>query len=219
MVHSHTLPYVAMILFLAPGSYAGQAADSKEDDFNRVFDAPIEQVYLAATRVAASEWHLKYADKDTYTLSFSTGMNWRTFRGFDVSVVCIPLEDGRTKVTLHGQRRTSFQLFSWKEGNRVGSQFLRALAEQIQKTPTPTNAATAERESSAAGTVIIRSVPEGADVLVDGTFMGMTPATITLVVGDHVIRVEREGFKDWERTLAVTTGAKLNLDAAMESLP
>ena len=56
-------------------------------------------------------------------------------------------------------------------------------------------------------------------MIVDGKFMGMTPATVTLVAGDHVIQVEREGFKDWERTLAVTAGAKLNLDAAMESLP
>ena len=66
---------------------------------------------------------------------------------------------------------------------------------------------------------MVRSSPEGAEVIVDGKFMGMTPATVTLVAGDHVIQVEQEGFKDWERTLAVTAGAKLNLDAAMESLP
>ena len=29
MVHSHTLPYVAMILFLAPGSYAGQQLSAR----------------------------------------------------------------------------------------------------------------------------------------------------------------------------------------------
>ena len=119
MVHSHTLIYAAMIFLLAPGSYAGQEADPKEDDFNRTFDAPIEQVYLAATRVAASEWHLKYSDKDTYTLSFSTGMNWRTWRGFDMSVVCVPVEDGQTVVTLHSQRRDVFSTL-FVEGRESG---------------------------------------------------------------------------------------------------
>src|SRR5947209_7049745 len=93
------------------------SAQENKDDFGRVFEQPVEKVYVMAVQVAASNWHLQYSDKETRTLSFSTGRNMRVWQGFDMSVVCLDVGNGRTKVTLHPQKRgEQKQLFAWKEG-------------------------------------------------------------------------------------------------------
>ena len=90
-----------------------------EDDFTRILSVPVDKVFMASAQVVAANWNVTHTDKDTYTISFKTGMNMRTWKGFDMSVVCLEMAGGRTKVQVHAQRRRSTQLFSWKEGNRV----------------------------------------------------------------------------------------------------
>jgi hypothetical protein len=43
-------------------------------------------------------------------------------------------------------------------------------------------------------TVSIRSVPDGADVTVDGKYTGSTPSILQLTPGDHIILVEKPDF-------------------------
>lgn len=67
-----------------------------------------------------------------------------------------------------------------------------------------------ESASTAAPTttteVSITYNPSGADVTVDGSFVGDTPSKIGLPSGDHVIDVSKKGFKPWERKIKTTTG-------------
>ncbi len=64
--------------------------------------------------------------------------------------------------------------------------------------------------------VDIKSTPDGAEVTVDDKFMGSTPSSLRLAVGDHKIKLGKSGFKIWERTMTVTAGATLTVDATLE---
>ena len=57
---------------------------------------------------------------------------------------------------------------------------------------------------STKGAVNVSSNPAGADVLVDGEFVGNCPAALKLTPGKHTIAVKMSGYKDWSREI---TGA------------
>jgi hypothetical protein len=106
-------------------------ADDKLDDFSRVYDGAVADVFLAAAQVAALHWNVTHSDKDTGTISFKTGMNMRTAKGFDMTVLCMDAGNGRTQVDVHPQRRADKFRFSLKEGNRIASTFHRELTKRL----------------------------------------------------------------------------------------
>jgi CRISPR/Cas system-associated exonuclease Cas4 (RecB family) len=63
--------------------------------------------------------------------------------------------------------------------------------------------------------VAISSVPNGADVEIDGNFVGNTPLSVSLPIGEHLVVVKKKGFKNWERKLR-TAGTASNLSAELE---
>jgi hypothetical protein len=54
-------------------------------------------------------------------------------------------------------------------------------------------------------------VPDGAEVYVDGKFVGNTPETLKLSVGPHNISLKAEGRKDWQRSIEILKDSQLNL--------
>ncbi|HTW80519.1 MAG TPA: PEGA domain-containing protein, partial [Terracidiphilus sp.] len=64
-------------------------------------------------------------------------------------------------------------------------------------------------------TLAIDSTPPGADIEVDGGFVGNTPSTVNVASGSHTITVKKKGFTDWSRTLNVT-GGSIHLSADLE---
>jgi hypothetical protein len=70
--------------------------------------------------------------------------------------------------------------------------------------------------ASATGTVAVTSVPDGADVNSDGSFVGNTPAMLKLSVGKHIVRVSKNGYKDWSREITVQDGSEVRLNANLE---
>jgi len=65
-------------------------------------------------------------------------------------------------------------------------------------------------------TVIVKSTPPGADITVDGKFMGNTPSTIQLTPGDHVVEVDKEGLRPWQRGMTITAGGNITIDATLD---
>lgn len=63
--------------------------------------------------------------------------------------------------------------------------------------------------------ITVKSTPPGADIVVDGKFVGSTPSTIQLPVGDHLFSVEKEGLTPWQRTMNVTAGGDIAIDATL----
>ena len=66
----------------------------------------------------------------------------------------------------------------------------------------------------------IDSTPPGADIEIDGAFVGNTPSTVPVAPGSHEIAVKKKGFTDWTRKLNVTGGSiHLSADLDPESAP
>jgi hypothetical protein len=82
----------------------------------------------------------------------------------------------------------------------------------------PAAAAQAPAETQASNTaeVAIASTPAGADIEVDGAFVGSTPSTITVTSGEHTITVKKSGFTSWERKIQVT-GGKIQISAELQA--
>lgn len=68
----------------------------------------------------------------------------------------------------------------------------------------------------AQASLAIDSTPAGADVEIDGAFVGNTPSTVTVAPGSHQIVVKKKGFTDWTKTLNVT-GGTIHLNAELEA--
>ncbi len=65
--------------------------------------------------------------------------------------------------------------------------------------------------------VAIESNVSGADIEVDGTFVGNTPSTVSVTPGQHTIAVKKKGFGDWSRTMSVSgSGVRLNAELAAQ---
>jgi PEGA domain len=101
---------------------------------------------------------------------------------------------------------------------------------QAAPAPTPTankaasNSEKASGNSSAAcvsttgACVSFVSDPQGADIYVDGKFVGNTPSMLALSVGSHEIRVESANRKPWTRTLETSAGSNVTIRATLDAL-
>jgi hypothetical protein len=76
------------------------------------------------------------------------------------------------------------------------------------------HALAATASSTGAATVSVTANTPGADIEVDGAFVGSTPTTVSLAAGAHQISV-RSGDALWQRTLQVTSGSTISLNAQL----
>jgi hypothetical protein len=95
---------------------------------------------------------------------------------------------------------------------------LRILREdEAPKTNEPAVAPQVQQAAAASVTKLsIASMPAGADIEVDGSFVGNTPSTIEVTPGDHTVSVSKSGYKSWERKLKAS-GGNVNLNAELEA--
>jgi hypothetical protein len=69
--------------------------------------------------------------------------------------------------------------------------------------------------SSQQADLAVESTPPGADIEVDGAFVGNTPSTIIVTQGAHDISVKKKGFTIWTRKLNTTSGT-VHINAELE---
>ena len=61
--------------------------------------------------------------------------------------------------------------------------------------------------------VSVESNVTGADIEVDGNFVGSAPSKVEVTPGSHAITVKKKGYQSWTRTMNVSgSGAKVNAD-------
>jgi hypothetical protein len=87
--------------------------------------------------------------------------------------------------------------------------------------PAGTAAATAPGVAGSASTqasLTVEASVTGADIEVDGAFVGNTPSTVSIAPGQHTIVVKKKDYEDWSRTMAVS-GSAVHLNAEMEAKP
>jgi hypothetical protein len=76
--------------------------------------------------------------------------------------------------------------------------------------------AASESQAGTSSDVAVTSNPTGADIEVDGAFVGDTPSMITITAGDHTILLKKLGFTPWERTVKVS-GGKIQITAELQA--
>lgn len=89
------------------------------------------------------------------------------------------------------------------------------LAKFQPSTPAQIVTASANARSMSAK-LQLESDPSGADIEVDGNFVGNTPSEVRVADGEHTISVKKSGFKDWQRKLKVSDGSSVHLNAELE---
>lgn len=60
------------------------------------------------------------------------------------------------------------------------------------------------------------STPSGADITVDGKYVGNTPSEISVSTGTHVVVLSVPGFAEWKRELTVLSGSELTVSAVLQ---
>ncbi len=76
----------------------------------------------------------------------------------------------------------------------------------------PPSTQTASTASTAQ--IDVSSIPTGADIEIDGKFVGSTPSSVIAAPGDHEISVKKNGFAVWSRKVSVSSG-HINISAEL----
>ena len=63
------------------------------------------------------------------------------------------------------------------------------------------------------------STPAGAEITLDGRYVGSTPSTLGVGLGTHVVVLFMPGFAQWKRELTVSDGSELTVNAALQKTP
>jgi len=83
----------------------------------------------------------------------------------------------------------------------------------------PPSSAHSEPVAVREGTVLLHSSPTGATVYVDGARVGITPVAITAPLGQHRLRVEKEGYQAAETRLSIDREDAGQMSVSLEALP
>src|ERR1039458_1093470 len=211
------------------------------------YEGNIDEVFDAAVKVAQANWSVTYADRKTGTFSFNTGTSLTSngmecsavleeVPGTQVRVTLKTQKKNGQVIAWGVGDRISSKLFNGI-GNELGKQ--RAGRKPLVSSPeasgaglalTPRSPAVAPTQPAAAAltqpassatvqqaTVEFWSSPAGADIEVDGKYIGSTPSTIIVQAGEHTIKMRKQDFRTWQKTISVTSG-NLRVAAYMEQV-
>jgi PEGA domain-containing protein len=91
-----------------------------------------------------------------------------------------------------------------------------AAAAQSKVAAAQSPAASVAAVSPTTAKLSVASTPDGADIEMDGSFVGNTPSDIDVPAGEHTVTVKKTGFKPWEKKLKVSSGSNVHLKAELE---
>jgi PEGA domain len=149
---------------------------------------------------------------------------------------CIPLPKGESfdaRREKHGlevyyvddKGKERKQLYALVNANGKSSPAVAAVATQpVQAAPPPRQSSPApQAEASPAQAAPAEKVkcnfsstPAGAEITLDGKYVGSTPSEIELITGTHVIVFSMPGFAQWKRDLTVLSGSQLTVNAILQ---
>ena len=90
----------------------------------------------------------------------------------------------------------------------------------LSKFQPATQTGSAQPTSEAGAELVVNSNPSGADIQIDGSFVGNTPSKIGAKPGEHTIDITKPGYKMWERKITLTSGeVEISADLEMASSP
>jgi hypothetical protein len=116
-------------------------------------------------------------------------------------------------VSLGGSVQEACQAIQ-KDWNERGAVIRAALGQAvIQRSATSSPAVLQMSKFPSAAKLSVASSPDGADIEVDGNFVGNTPSTLELPRGKHTVSVKKSGYSQWQRKVKLTGGeVRINVD-------
>jgi hypothetical protein len=214
---------VLAVMFICPGLFA----KPKE----KVYNNTPQEVFQAALRAARERHVVTYVDEKNLMVTFETGTSAFSY-GFNANASVEQEADGKSKLIVNVQKKNAGNnaSLSMGAGGRMADKFFEQVEEELarqsqQKTTAkpeaphvepPPDARPTTAVNDGLGAVSVSASPDGADISVDGNFVGNAPATLKLAAGKHVISVSQKGYKAWSRELSVLPGSDVKLKAALE---
>lgn len=199
---------LTMLLFFAFPTFASTHKDA--------FNVPCNELWRAVkdTLKNSGKYGIIAIDNSEMTASYNMGGNLMAKR---TNSAMLNTKDNGASCEL--QVQTAYSGL----GNNDAGDFKKRVEESLAKlkgqpeqvaSPTPDAAPAAPAQAS----LSVDSAPAGADIEIDGGFVGNTPSTITLAPGSHTVNIKKKGFLPWTKTLAVT-GGTVRLNAELDAEP
>ena len=85
--------------------------------------------------------------------------------------------------------------------------------------PVPEVASGAVSAGPQMASLAVESSVAGADIEIDGSFVGNTPSTLSVAPGQHTVTVKKKGYADWTRSMNVAGNSRVHLNADMTAKP
>jgi hypothetical protein len=224
---------IATIAILLP--ICAQAKPKK-----KVYNNSPEQVFLASVRTARERHVVTYVDEKMMMFTFETGQSFAS-QGFIANASVEPEGTNQATLIINVQNKKGM---SWGAGDRMADKFFEQVADElagdtkqaaaikpaekaiavpdpkaVPATPSITKPADAAHAAKEEGKILLTSVPDGADVYVDDSFVGNAPATLKLPAGKHTIKVSQSGYAAWSKEISVFAGSEVNMKATLEKNP
>jgi hypothetical protein len=104
----------------------------------------------------------------------------------------------------------------------VATQPVPAAAAPRQSAPAPAPASSAGSVQAVSPVTAVRikcnfsSTPAGAEITLDGKYVGSTPSEIAVDTGAHVVMFSMPGFAQWKRELTVLPGSELTVSTILQ---
>jgi len=226
---------VALLLFVA------LAAAVQAKPKTRTFNESCDRVFSVAENIASHKpYHIVLDGKKDMVLEVQTGSFWKAGAS-NIQVQFVPNNDGTCAVTdnsrYSGLRRNGTVFLdrlekALKDTEETSDTASTSASKKTEEASAPAphdsqmkagqpSKPTADDGGAAApagdtGTVVVVSVPSGAEVYVDGNFVGEAPATLPLAPGKHTIRIASQGYSAWSRTLMVLASSDVRLTATLK---
>jgi len=131
------------------------------------------------------------------------------------------------------REKRGLEIYYVDDQGKVRKQLYTYVGDETGKPAQP--AAGIEKEAGATGTVkagqepslsngnpqaevkcSFTSTPSGADITVDGRYVGSTPSVVSVSTGNHEVVVSLQGYAAWKRELRVSEGSELTVNAVLE---
>jgi hypothetical protein len=221
---------IAVLAVLSP--ICAQAKPKK-----KTYNNSPDQLFLAAVRTARERHVVTYVDEKMLMFTFETGRSFSS-EGFVANASVEPEGTNQATLIINVQNKKGV---SWGAGDRMADKFYEQVAEELageskqaaavkttEKTivvpdakavpdaPSITKPADATPASKEEGKIILSSVPDGAEVYVDDSFVGNAPATLRLPAGKHTVKVSQSGYAAWTKEVSVFAGSEVNIKATLE---
>ena len=173
---------------------------------------------LAATTQppAPGESAARPAGEPTQLVLTSTPTGARvTVDGRDVGVT--PLSVGSLRHGAHTVRFAHQGYVTTQRRVRIRSaQPAQSIEVTLAATRSTRPATSSAAAAQASGSLTVDSRPTGARVFVDGKQVGTTPLQVgTVQAGDHAVRLERDGYRPWSRSVRVPGGGASRVSGSL----